>query len=127
LGDLDPQGNVIYLGGFHDSEIALHGFNAEAFLARKPDLIWMPHTDYTYQRGLLFTSPTLLRDYTIIDGAATYGLAIRKDSPYRTQIDAAVQTMWNKRYEGYPMSDYIVHSVRWDTSTHLLAGNSSNK
>ena len=126
VGAMAPQVNVIDLAGLNDSEIALHGFDAEAFLARKPDLIWMPHKDYTYQRGLLFTSPTLLRDYTVIDGAATYGLAIRKDSAYRSQIDDAVQTMWKKRYAGYAMSDYVVQSVRWDRSTHVLAGNSLN-
>lgn len=126
VGAMAPQVNVIDLAGLNDSEIALHGFDAEAFLARKPDLIWMPHTDYTYQRGLLFTSPSLLRDYTVIDGAATYGVAIRKDSAYRGAIDDAMQVMWKRRYDGYAMSDYVVQSVRWDRSTHLLAGNSSS-
>ena len=126
MGAMAPRVNVIDLAGLNDSEIALHGFDAEAFLARKPDLIWMPHKDYTYQRGLLFTTPSLLRDYTVIDGAATYGVAIRKDSAYRSQIDDAMQTMWHKRYDGYAMSDYVVRSVRWDKSTHVLAGNSSS-
>ena len=126
VGAMAPQVNVIDMAGLNDTEIALHGFDAEAFLARKPDLIWMPHLDYTYQRGVLFTTPSLLREYTVIDGAGTYGIAIRKDSPNRAQIDNAMQAMWKKRYDGYAMSDYVVRSVHWDRSTHVLAGNSSS-
>jgi len=62
----------------------------------------------------------------VIDGAGSYGIAIRKDSPNRAQIDSAMQAMWKKRYDGYAMSDYVVRSVHWDRSTHVLAGNSSS-
>jgi len=118
LGGVAPQVNVIDLAGLNDSQIALNGFNSAAFLARKPDLIWMPHVQYTYERGLLFTDPSLLRDYVFIDGAAFYGIAIRKDSPYRAQIEAEMQAYWDKQYPGYAMSDYVVRSVSWDRQKH---------
>ena len=44
LGDHASHINVIDLAGLNDTDIALHGFNTSRFLARKPDLIWMPNS-----------------------------------------------------------------------------------
>ena len=114
MGALAPQVNVIDTAGLNDTRIALDGFDAAALLARKPDLIWMPHVQYTYQRGLLFTQPGLLRDYTFVDGAASYGIAIRKNGPYTAQLGHEMEAYWAKRYPGRAMSDYVVQSVSWD-------------
>jgi hypothetical protein len=114
MGAIAPQVNVIDMAGLNDAEIALNGFSAAKLLAREPDLIWMPHTQYTYQRGLLFTEPGLLQNYLVVDGAASYGLAIRKNSPYFTQLEHETKAYWAKRYPRNAMADYVVNSVSWD-------------
>jgi hypothetical protein len=122
LGDHTPQLNVIDLAGLNDTQIALHGFAMNALLARKPDILWMPHTDYTYQRGVMFSDPALLAQYDVYAGAANYGLALRKDSPYRAQIDKQMQLYWKTAYPGYNMSDYLVRSASWTGQKHIVVG-----
>ncbi len=113
IGGLAPDVNIIDLEGLNDPEIALHGFNMDALLARKPDLIWMPHNDYTYQRGLMLANPQLLRDYDLYVGAANYGLALRKQSPVRAALNEGMQALWTNLYPDYRMSDYLVKSTHW--------------
>jgi len=113
LGSRAGQVNVIDLAGLNDTEIALHGFDMGALLARKPDIIWMPHIDYTYQRGVMLSDPRLLQQYDLYAGAANYGLAIRKDSPFHSQIDHQLQVFWSTAYPGYTMRDYQVQSASW--------------
>jgi hypothetical protein len=120
LGICAPQVNIIDLEGLNDNEIALHGFNMSALLARKPDIIWMPHADYTYQRGLMLSDPDLLEQYDLYNGAANYGLAIRKGSPFRKQIDQQMQVFWSAMYPGYTMSDYLVRSASWTREKHRV-------
>jgi hypothetical protein len=91
-----------------------------SLLARKPDIIWMPHEAYTYQRGVMLSAPDLLREYDVYAGAGNYGLAIRKDSPYRSQIDRQMQVLWSAFYPGDRMSDYLVRSSSWDSARHVV-------
>jgi hypothetical protein len=120
LGQRAGQVNVIDLAGLNDNEIALHGFDVDALLARKPDVIWMPHAAYTYQNALMMSDPELLREYDVYAGAANYGLAIRKDSPYRAEIDRQMVEFWKAAYPGYGMSDYLVRSARWTRAKHRV-------
>jgi hypothetical protein len=121
LGVAAPQVNVIDLEGLNDTQIALHGFQVDTLLARKPDIIWMPHTDYTYQRGLLMSDPGLLQQYDLYAGAADYGLAFRKDSAVRPQLDAQFQALWKSCYPGYLMEDYRVSAASWSKRKYLAA------
>ncbi len=113
LGAENPQKTLIDLAGLNDAEIAHHGVSMNALLRRKPDIIWLPHPAYTYQRGVMLSDPALLREYDVIAGAANYGLALRKDSPYRGQIDRQMQVLWDDLYPGYSMSEYRVSAVSW--------------
>jgi hypothetical protein len=113
LGSRAAQVNVIDLAGLNDNEIALHGFDVHALLLRKPDVIWMPNGDYTYQNALMMSDAELLEEYDVYADAANYGLAIRKDSPYRAQVDRQMQVFWSGVYPGYRMSDYLVRSASW--------------
>jgi hypothetical protein len=122
LGSGAPQVNVIDMAGLNDAEIALQGFNAKALLERKPDVIWMPHTDYTYMRGELFSAPGLLQEYDVYDGASKYGLAVRKDSPYSAALQRQMQVYWQTAYPGTKMEEYLVRSVSWSGSGHLVVG-----
>jgi hypothetical protein len=123
LGDRASQINVIDLAGLNDTDIALHGFNTSRFLARKPDLIWMPNTAYTYQRGIMFSDPTFLAQYDLYAGAADYGIAIRKDSPVRPQIEHQLSLFWSHVYPGTSPSDYLVHSATWTGQKHSVLNN----
>jgi hypothetical protein len=120
LGRFAPQVNVIDLAGLNDNEIALHGFSTEALLVRKPDLIWMPNTDYTYQRGLMLSDPAFLAQYELYDGAANYGLAVRKDSPIRSQIEKQMEVYWSTAYPGLRMDEYLVRSASWTGQKHTV-------
>jgi len=120
LGARASQADIIDLVGLNDTDIALHGFDMERLLARKPDLIWMPHWDYTYERGLMFGSPALLEQYEVYAGAANYGIAVRKDSVYRAQIEAQVQAMGRELYPGLTMQEYLVRSASWTGQKHRV-------
>jgi len=120
LGERAGQANVIDMAGLNDNEIALHGFDVHALLLRKPDVIWMPNTDYTYQNAWMMSDPELLQEYDVYAGAANYGLAIRKDSPYRVEIDQQMQVFWDAAYPGYRMSDYLVRSAGWTRAKHRV-------
>jgi hypothetical protein len=117
MGAMAPQMNVIDLSGLNDTEIALHGSSVFAVLERKPDLIWLPHTDYTYLRGLFFDSREFLTSYTIYDDALSFGVALRKDSPYYSQMMIGMKRVWSSEYSGYRMQDYVVKSAIWDRTT----------
>ncbi len=120
LGARAQQVNVIDMAGLNDNEIALHGFDVQSLLLRKPDVIWMPNNDYTYQNAWMMSDPELLKEYDVYAGAANYGLAIRKNSPYRTEIDRQMQVFWNAAYPGYRMSDYLVQSANWTRAKHRV-------
>lgn len=118
LGRFAPQVNVIDLAGLNDNEIALHGFKTEELLARRPDLIWLPNTDYTYQRGRMMSDGEFLREYEVYAGAANFGIAVRKDSPLRSEIEKRMQVYWSAAYPGFVMKDYVVSAATWSGQKH---------
>jgi hypothetical protein len=120
LGRFAPQDDVIDMAGLNDNEIALHGFDVKALLARKPDVIWMPNTDYTYQRGLMISDPEFLQEYELYAGAANYGIAVRKDSSRRKDIEAQMKVFWSAAYPGLEMDDYVVTSAGWSGQKHVV-------
>jgi hypothetical protein len=122
LGDHATQLNVIDLAGLNDTDIALHGFHMGPFLQSKPDLIWMPNSDYTYQRGVMFSDTAFLAQYDLYAGAGNYGIAVRKDSPFRAQIDRQMQVFFAKNYPGSDPSAYLVHSASWTGLKHRVFG-----
>jgi hypothetical protein len=108
-GSLHTQ--VIDLVGLNDTQIALHGFSMPDLLARSPDLIWFPHLDYTGLRATMFSDPQLLQRYVVIAGAFNYGLAIRRDSPVRPQIERGVRRAWARLYPGLGYDDYLASGL----------------
>jgi hypothetical protein len=108
--------NVIDLEGLNDTQIALQGFHVPDLLARRPDSIWMPHPDYTWQRGVLMTNPEFLREYELYKDAALSGIAIRRDSPYRAQLEANLQ----RAYPGVVITDYLVTAASWSGKKHVV-------
>ena len=120
LGERASGINIIDLAGLNDTDIALHGFEMNRLLERRPDLIWMPNTSYTYQRGVMFSDPALLAEYDVYAGAGNYGIAIRKDSPYRAAIERQFAIFWAKVYPGYDPAAYRVRSASWSDIPHSV-------
>ena len=114
MGAMAPQVDVIDLAGLNNTEISRHGFSAQRVFAMRPDIIWMPMREYSYMCGIVYSAPELLRDYDVWDGAFTYGLAVRKDSPYRKQIDEVFKPAMAKFYPGVETKDYLIRSVEWN-------------
>jgi hypothetical protein len=122
LGERVPHATVIDLAGLNDMNIARHGFHMDDLLRRKPDLIWMPHSDYTYLRGVMLSDPDLLAAYDVYAGAGNYGIALRKDSPMRPAIDRQMAIFWQKTYPGYQQSQYLVHAASWTGAKRIFFG-----
>jgi hypothetical protein len=99
---------VIDLVGLNDTDIAVHGFSVDRLLDRAPDIIWFPPPDYTGLRASLFSNSRLLRDYAVIAGAFNYGVAVRRASPYRAAIDAAIAAAWQSLYPQRELQGYRV-------------------
>ncbi len=90
---------IVDMGGLNDNVIARTGFSAEYVLQKKPDLIWMPNSDfYDVWRQKLFLNPAFQTNYDYIADAFNFGIAIRKDSPYYAQILAVLRQAWPKYY-----------------------------
>ena len=119
LGARFPRINVIDLAGLNDNPFARQGFSPDALIDRHPDLIWMPHDDYTLQRGLLLTDPRLLREFDLYAGAMNYSVAIAKNGPYRALLESRLAALWPQLYPGTTPEEYLTSAVRWDRRTYL--------
>ena len=53
LGAVNPAVTLIDIAGLNDTRIARQGFSMDDLLARAPDLIWLPHHDYTGLRAAI--------------------------------------------------------------------------
>jgi hypothetical protein len=112
-GAVAPQVKLIDLSGLNDPDIAEHGFSPERLLQRKPDVIWLPYSHYTFELGALLADPNLISNYTVYAGAFSFGLAIRKNGPDQSAIEADFNRAWADNYPGYDPTQYIVESVAW--------------
>ena len=121
LGARAPQVNLIDLAGLNDADLALHGIQPDSILKRKPEIILLPHMDYTFERGQLVTDPEFLTDYDYLAGAGNYGIAVRKSCPDQEQLARNLSSLWAKWYPGRRMSDYMVSKVSWTREKHAIA------
>lgn len=119
LGARFPRLNVIDLAGLNDTTIALHGFTPAAVLDRSPDLIWLPHVDYTWQRGLLLTDPLFLQRYQVYPGAMNYGIAILKSSPYRPALESRLAAAWPRLYPSSTPASDLARAATWQSGTFV--------
>jgi hypothetical protein len=119
IGARFPRINVIDMAGLNDTKIALQGFSPSQFIARSPDLIWLPHDDYTWQRGRLLTDPLFLQQYDVYPAAMDYGVALLKSSPYRTTLDLRLAAAWKDLYPSSTPADDLARAVTWDSGTFV--------
>jgi hypothetical protein len=103
-----PKATIIDLVGLNDTRIGLHGFSMEELLARKPDLIWFPHSDYTGLRATMLSDPKLYTNYVVVADMFNFGIAIRRDSPMHDAVESGVRKAWSKLYPSARLADYTV-------------------
>lgn len=108
IGAKAPHVTLIDLVGLNDTTIARHGFSMAGLLARKPDLIWMPASDYTGLRAKMFADPLLYREYAVYTQVFDDGIAIRRGGPHEAKLRAGIARGWAKLYPGRAMDDFRV-------------------
>lgn len=105
-----PDAVVIDMLGLHDRDFALHGFSSRKLLARAPDLIWMPHPDYTQMIRDLYDDDEFWARYDYWPDALTFGVALRKD------VSPSLRALWEARFHAdHPslrLDDYRAHRQR---------------
>ncbi|MGI4756383.1 MAG: hypothetical protein ACRYGF_05985 [Janthinobacterium lividum] len=122
LGAARPDIRILDTSGLNDPAIAQHGFSAKEVMEAQPEVIWMIHPDYTRDYGELSAEPSLLQQYTLYAHALNFGVAVRKDSPYRAQLTAALEREWRVAYPGFPMDPYVTEKVRWSPQPQVGSG-----
>jgi hypothetical protein len=118
IGGYAPDVTIIDLAGLNDREIGLHGFSAGRLVERAPDLIWLPHNDYTGARAALLANPRFRTEYRFLVGAFDYGLATRIDGPRAAAIEEVVAEAWRETYPGLKLDDYV---ARWPAGAETAA------
>lgn len=113
IGGYAPHVIIIDMAGLNDREIGMNGFSADRLIARGPDLIWLPHEDYTGARAALLASEAFRNHYRLLVGAFDYGLAVRTDGPRTAAVERVVADAWSATYPGLDQSDYV---ARWPSS-----------
>lgn len=108
------QAKIIDSAGLNDATLALHGFSTSYLLSQQPDLIWLPHPDYSYLYGSFSADPRLLQQYDVYAGVFNHGIALRKNSAFYPQMKAALQHTFQSTYPGYGLEGYKTESVTWD-------------
>jgi hypothetical protein len=105
-GALAPQTTIIDMLGLHDPYFARHGFSAPELFRRKPDVIWLPHSDHTQMLREILDSDDFWNHYAFYPDAFFHGIALRTDSPNFTRLVDLLSEQWQKAYPGIPMADY---------------------
>jgi hypothetical protein len=110
LGYASQSKTVIDLTGVNDAGVGMRELKLDRLLERAPDLIWLPPQDYTGLRAILLSDPRFFASYYVIAGAFNYGIAIRRDSPYRSKVVEEVGRTWNSLYPGLTLQSYVVRN-----------------
>lgn len=111
LAAMAPQVTILDEVGLNNSTIAHSGFSMAYLLHAAPDLIWLPHEDYTGIRATILESNSFNTDYEYYPGAFLFGIALRKESSFYSAIKAAVVHHWAQLYQDLSMSDYVAQPV----------------
>ena len=105
-GALAPQSTIIDVLGLHDPYFARHGFSASELFRRKPDVIWLPHSDHTQMLRDILDSDELWNHYVFYPDAFFHGIALRTDSPHFVRLAELLSAQWQKAYPGVSIADY---------------------
>lgn len=105
-GALAPQTTIIDVLGLHDPYFAKHGFSASELFRRRPDVLWLPHSDHTQMLRDIFDSDEFWNHYAFYPDAFFHGIALRTDGPSSARLAELLAAQWQKAYPGLSMADY---------------------
>jgi hypothetical protein len=106
IGAENPEIEIIDMAGLHDLDLAISGFSSDYVLSRKPDMIWFPHSDYTYFVSELIDNSSFFIEYDFYPHVLNYGIAIRKNSKFTRMITEEVRAEFTRIYPGRALVDY---------------------
>ena len=89
---------IIDLAGLHDRGTLSGEPTVQRMFARRPDVIWFPHADYTGMVNALQSSSLLGKDYAYWPGAFDYGLAVRRGTAGAADVRQALRQVWQETY-----------------------------
>ena len=101
-----PDAVIVDVLGLHDRWFARHGFSAAELFRRRPDLIWMPHPDYTQMIRDLLDADELWRDYDFYPDALTFGVAVRRDGAAAAALRRLFAARFAADYPGLRLDEY---------------------
>jgi len=101
-----PEAVIIDVLGLHDRWFARRGFSAAELFRRRPDLIWMPHPDYTQMIRDILDDDELWRDYDFYPDALTFGVALRRDGDAAAALRRLFVARFSADYPGLRLDDY---------------------
>ncbi len=106
IGSRHPHITIIDLVGLHDRQVARYGFSADYLFSRKPDILWFPHSVYTWATKEILDSKILDANYDYYPSAYDYGLAVRRNSRFNGAIQTALEREFSRLYNVHKVSDY---------------------
>jgi hypothetical protein len=95
VGAMNPNKTIVDYAGLNDIAFARAPFTADRLLARKPDVLYLPHTDYRGMLADILASEAFRTDYVFHPADelhATLGLALRRDSTHYEEMAEIVAT-----------------------------------
>jgi len=98
---------IIDMAGLHDMELAQSGFSSASILSRRPDIVWMPHTDYTCFRTLLLDDPVFYENYAFYPEVFNYGVALRLNSRYFSEMQTTLDSVFSLAYPRRELSEFL--------------------
>ena len=106
IGSRHPGISIIDLVGLNDRYVARHGFTSDYLFSKRPDIIWFPHPDYTYDTKEILDSETFVLNYDYYPGVYDYGIAVLRNSRLYQDIHGVLEKEFSRLYPGRKLSDY---------------------
>jgi len=115
-GAASPDIPIIDLSGLNTSEYALGEFSADRVMEAKPDLIWLPHPDYTNRVKRILLHPAFQGEYELFAGAFNFGVALARNSHRYQEIRRTFLGVTSILYPETNMLEYIAKNIYEDDS-----------
>ncbi len=108
---------VVCLAGLHNTHILKErAFNTTVIRKSldeyKPDFMWLPHVDYPVLRHDLIYSKIFRKNYDLYYNIFDFGIAIRKDSPFKEKIIKFFKNHYNLKT--MPSTQYFENDILKD-------------
>lgn len=112
-----PHIYILDVLGLHDVDFAKQGFSMELLFDKSPDLIWLPHSDYTWMLQQILDSDRFWQEYDYYPYLCIYGLAIKKRGAFYQQINLVLSEELKQLYNIDELND--IRAVRTESSHDL--------